>query len=215
MDAIEAGERFAMTLGEAMFTMRAIRRLKPDPIDDLDLRDILTAATRAPSGGNSQPWHFLVVQGPAQRQRFADLYREAWWAKRADEGIEGPEGIVRPTARSAMGLADEIGTAPVVVLVCANSRGPGPMASVIPAAQNLLLAARAIGIGGTITTLHAVVDERVHELFAIPDEVQVVYCVPLGYPKGGFGDLDRKPLPEVVSLDAWAATPGWAEDERA
>ena len=211
MDATEAAERFEMPLGEAIFTMRAIRRLKPDPIDDDDLRDILAAATRAPSGGNSQPWHFLVVQDPAQRQRFADLYREAWWAKRADEGIEGPEGIVRPTARAAMGLADEIGQAPVVVLVCANARGAGAMAGVLPATQNLLLAARALGIGGTITTLHAIVDERVHELFGIPEEVQVVYCVPLGYPKGDFGSLDRKPLAEVTSLDRWAEVPGWAE----
>ena len=212
MDATEAAERFEMPLGEAIFTMRAIRRLKPDPIADDDLRDILAAATRAPSGGNTQPWHFLVVQDPAQRQRFADLYREAWWAKRADEGIEGPEGIVRPTARAAMGLADEIGQAPVVVLVCANARGAGAMAGVIPATQNLLLAARALGIGGTITTLHAIVDERVHELFGIPEEVQVVYCVPLGYPKGDFGSLDRKPLAEVTSLDRWAEVPGWAED---
>ena len=212
MDATEAAERFEMPLGEAIFTMRAIRRLKPDPIDDDDLRDILAAATRAPSGGNSQPWHFLVVQDPAQRQRFADLYREAWWAKRADEGIEGPEGIVRPTARAAMGLADEIGQAPVVVLVCVKARGAGAMAGVIPATQNLLLAARALGIGGTITTLHAVVDERVHELFGIPDEVQVVYCVPLGYPKGDFGSLDRKPLAEVTSLDRWAEVPGWVEE---
>jgi nitroreductase len=200
-----------MPVGEAIFTMRAIRRVKPDPIDDDDLRDILTAATRAPSGGNSQPWHFLVVQDPAQRQRFADLYREAWWAKRADEGIEGPEGIVRPTAKSAMRLSDEIGEAPVVILVCAAAKGAGAMAGVIPATQNLLLAARALGIGGTITTLHAVVDERVHELFAIPEEIQIVYCIPLGYPRGDFGSLERKPLAEVTSIDRWAQTPEWAE----
>ena len=211
MDATEASERFEMPLGEAIFTMRAIRRVKPDPIDDDDLRDILTAATRAPSGGNSQPWHFLVVQDPAQRQRFADLYREAWWAKRADEGIEGPEGIVRPTAKSAMRLSDEIGQAPVVILVCAAAKGAGAMAGVIPATQNLLLAARALGIGGTITTLHAVVDERVHELFQIPEEIQIVYCIPLGYPRGEFGSLERKPLSEVTSIDRWAETPEWAE----
>ncbi len=210
MDTTEASERFEMPVGEAMFTMRAIRHVKPDPIDD-DLRDILEAATRAPSGGNSQPWHFLVVQDPAQRQRFADLYREAWWAKRADEGIEGPEGIVRPTAKSAMRLSDEIGQAPVVVLVCAAARGAGAMAGVIPATQNLLLAARALGIGGTITTLHAVVDERVHELFGIPEEIQIVYGIPLGYPKGEFGSLERRPLNEVTSIDRWGETPGWAE----
>ena len=108
-----------------------------------------------------------------------------------------------------MRLADEIGSAPAIVLVCATARGAGAAQSVIPAAQNLLLAARALGIGGTITTLHAVVDVRVRALFGIPDGAQVVYCVPLGYPRGRFGPLDRKPLAEVAALDAWDETPDW------
>ena len=77
------------------------------------------------------------------------------------------------------------------------------MGSVIPAAQNLLLAARALGIGGTITTLHPQVEERVHALFRIPETAQIVYCLPLGYPRGRFGPAQRKPLPEVCSWDLW------------
>ena len=203
--------RLSMPLGKAIFSQRAIRRLKPDPIPDRDIHDLLEAAIRAPSGANHQPWHFIAMTDPDIRAEFGGLYREAWWAKRADEGIEGPEGIVRPTAKSAMRLSDEIGQAPVVVLVCAAARGAGAMAGVIPATQNLLLAARALGIGGTITTLHAVVDERVHELFGIPEEIQIVYGIPLGYPKGEFGSLERRPLNEVTSIDRWGETPGWAE----
>ena len=208
---MDADERFPMPLGEAMFSMRAIRRLRPEPIAETDLRDILTAATQAPSGNNSQPWHFLVVQDPGQRARMGELYHEAWWAKRRDAGVQGPEDLPETDriARSAMRLAGEIGDAPVIVLVCALAEGASPMASVIPATQNLLLAARALGIGGTITTLHPIVNDRVHALFDIPETAQVVYCVPLGYPRGRFGPLRRKPVQEVTSLERWGAAPEW------
>ena len=199
---MNAAGRLSMSVGEAIFTQRAIRRLKPDPIPESDLRVVLEAAIRAPSGGNSQPWRFVVVRDGAVRSRFAPLYREAWWAKRRDAGIRGPEDVP-PEMRSAMRLADEIGAAPVIVLVCATAKGWGPMASVIPAAQNLLLAARALGIGGTITTMHPQVEERVQALFGIPDTAQVVYCLPLGYPRGNFGPARRKPLAEVCSYDGW------------
>ena len=200
-----------MSIGEAMFSSRAIRRLRPDPIPEQDLRDILLAATQAPSGGNSQPWHFLLIREEAQRQALGVLYREAWWAKRSDAGINAPEDIPETdrVARSAMRLADEIGSAPAIVLVCAVAQGFGAASSVIPAEQNLLLAARALGVGGLITTLHADVDERLHEQFAIPEVAQVVYCVPLGYPRGNFGPLNRKPVTDVVSLDRWGDGPDW------
>ena len=204
--------RLSMSLGEAIFSLRAIRRLKPDPIPDADLHDILAAAIRAPNGGNQQPWHFLVVKDATQRTRLGELYHEAWWAKRRDAGIHGPDDIPAQNhnLQSAMRLADAIGQAPVLVLICAMAKGPSAMGSVIPSVQNLLLAARSLGIGGTITTLHPQVEERVHELFGIPPTAQVVYCVPLGYPRGDFGPNRRKPLPEVCSYDHWGSTPPWA-----
>ena len=117
------------------------------------------------------------------------------------------------TRQSAKRLADQIDQAPVIVLLCATAKGTGPAASVIPSAQNLLLAARALGVGGTITTLHAQVDERVHaqvdervhQLLGIPDTAQVVYCLPLGYPRGAFGSVQRKSLSEVCSYDRWSS----------
>lgn len=205
-------ERFQMPLGEAMFSMRAIRRFRPDPISDANLRSVLEAATQAPSGGNSQPWHFIAVRDATIRSKLATLYREAWWAKRRDAGINGPDDIPATdrVSQSAMKLADEIGDAPVMVMVCAVMGGPGAMTSVIPATQNLLLAARTLGIGGTITTLHSDVDERVRDLLAIPVEAQIVYCVPLGYPRGRFGPLNRRGVSEVVSADRWGEMPPWA-----
>ncbi len=203
-------DRLTMPLGEAIFTLRAIRRQKPDPIPEEDLRAILEATIRAPNGGNEQPWRFLVVRDAALRGRLGELYREAWWAKRRDEGIMGPEDLPdTQVRRSAARFADEIGNSPVIVLVCATARGGGAANSIVPAAQNLLLAARSLGIGGTITTLHASVEERVHALFGIPDHAQVVYCMPLGYPRGRFGSTTRNPLGEVSALDHWDTLSGW------
>ena len=138
-------------LGEAMFTQRAILRFKPDPIPADVMEDIMQSAIRAPNGGNNQGWRFIVVQNEEMRRKLGDLYHEAWWAKRADAGIMGPQDIPPgpSSMRSAMRLANEIGDAPVMVLICATSKGAQAAGSVIPAAQNMLLAARAFGIGGT------------------------------------------------------------------
>lgn len=192
----------SMPLGEAIYSLRAIRRQKPDPIPDDDLRVILDAAIQAPNGGNLQPWHFLVVTDPDLRAQFAPLYREAWWAKRNDSGWYTPDDL--PDAyKLAMQLADEIGNSPVLIFVCALVKGAAAANSIIPSVQNLLLAARALGVGSTITTLHPTVEDRVHELFDIPDTAQVVYCLPMGYPKGNFGPVSRKPLAEVSSFNTW------------
>ena len=197
-------DRLTMSVGEAIFSQRAIRRVRPDPIPEEDLQHILEAAIHAPNGGNQQPWHFIVLRDPDTKAKFATLYEEAWWAKRKDEGINGPQDIPpgKGSQQSAMRLSKEIGQAPVIVLLCATRLGAGAAGSIIPAAQNLLLAARCLGIGG-ITTLHAVVDERARELFGVPDNSQIVYALPLGYPKGSFGPTSRKPLSDVVSYDRW------------
>ena len=126
-----------MTLGDAMYSMRAIRRFRPDPIEERDLRDLLDAARQAPSGGNRQGWRFLLVTGAEKRARLGELYQEAWWAKRKDEGISGPEDIPagKGVRQSAMRLSGEIGDTPALVLVCATARGRGAVESVIPASR--------------------------------------------------------------------------------
>lgn len=190
-----------MPLGQALYSLRAIRRLKPDPIPDEDLDAIIEAAIQAPNGGNLQLWHFVVVTDAAVRAEFAPLYKQAWWAKRRDEGYDAdtlPERYA-PARR----LADEIGDAPALVLFCATAKGSAAANSIIPAVQNMLLAGRALGIGGTITTLHPSVEDDVHELFGIPATAQVVYAIPLGYPKGNFGPVTRKPAAEVSSRNRW------------
>ncbi|RMF93813.1 MAG: hypothetical protein D6736_01150, partial [Nitrospinota bacterium] len=139
-----------------------------------------------------------------------ELYREAWWAKRREQGWTKPEDIPAENRvmQSAMRLAEEMGTVPLIILVC--SIAPHAENSVFPAVQNLLLAARALGIGSTITTLHPQVEERVHRLFQIPPEVEILACIPLGYPRGKFGPTVRKPTTETVFFNRWDTPPPWA-----
>ena len=204
-------QRLAMPIGEAMFTQRAIRRFRPDPIPMEDIRLILEAASKAPNGGNQQIARFLVVTDRVLIREFGALYREAWWAKRWDDHRwTGPADIPGEdrTHRSAMGLADDMKDVPCVVFALAEP--PGVANSVIPACQNLMLAARALGIGSVPTTLHAKVMERFRALFGIPEEMVFHFCIPLGYPRGSFGPNVRRPTSETTSLDRWGAPVPWA-----
>ena len=198
--------RLSMPLGEAMFTQRSIRRFRPDRIPLGDIRLILEAAVRAPNGGNQQVARFLVVSDPVMLREFGSLYREAWWAKRHDEGFTGPEDLPA-RFHPAAGLADAMAEVPCVVFALAVRNGPAD--SVIPAVQNLMLAARAIGIGSVPTTLHPSVMRRFHALFGIPDDVGFHFCVPLGYPQGHFGPNVRRPTSETTFLDRWGGPVPW------
>jgi len=157
-------DRLSMPLGEAIFTQRAIRRFRSDPVPMEDIRLLIEAAVKAPNGGNQQIARFLVVTDRDILRRFGLLYREAWWAKRRDEGFRDHADLptrFHPAAR----LADEIGEAPCILFALVVDDGPAD--SVIPAVQNLLLAARALGIGSVPTTLHPSVMDRFRALFGI------------------------------------------------
>ena len=198
-----------MPIGEAMFTQRAIRRLDPDrPISDDDLHTIIDAASKAPTGGNEQPVRMLVVKDRALIEAFGPLYHEAWWAKRADAYGWTPDQELPEDSpyRPAAGLAAEIGQAPAIVLVFSLG---APGFSVFPAVQNLLLAARALGIGSVLTTLHPVVMDRVGTLFGTPADARFHCCVPLGYPRGNFGTTQRMPTSATTYWDRWGETPPW------
>ena len=202
--------RLAMPIGEAIFTQRSIRRFKPDPVPLEDVRLLVEAASKAPNGGNRQIARFLVLTDRERIREFGQLYREAWWAKRWDDHRwTGPEDIPLEDRnhRSAMVLADEMKDVPCVVLALALP--PGPANSVIPAVQNLMLAGRALGIGSVPTTLHPSVMERFHAMFGIPEDVAFHFCIPLGYPRGGFGPTNRKPTSETTYLNHWGAPVPW------
>ena len=198
--------RLSMPLGDVIFSQRSIRRFKPDPIPVEDIHLMIEAAVKAPNGGNLQLARFLVVTDPALIRDFGALYHEAWWAKRRDEGVASVADLP-PRFAPAARLADEIVDAPCIVFALARHNGPAD--SVIPAVQNLMLAARALGIGSVPTTLHPTVMDRFYAMFGIPDDVGFHFCVPLGYPRGNFGPNVRKPTSETTFLDRWDAPVPW------
>lgn len=213
-----------MELLEAMTTTRAIRRYRDEPIPDDDLATMLFAATRAPSGSNRQPFRFVVLRdGPRAteaRRLLGDSFRELWAAKRAADRYDEGTGADRssPKARMAATMqhfVDHVDAAPVIVLAClVRHRAPDPTegASVYPACQNLLLAARDLGYGGVVTMWHKAVEPELHQLLGLPEAATIAACIPLGRPVGHHGPVRRRPLAELVYEDAWGEAPTWAVD---
>src|SRR3712207_3980452 len=165
--------RLSMPIGEAMFTQRSIRSFRPDPIPMEDIRLIVEAAVKAPNGGNQQPARFLVVSDRDKIREFGALYHEAWWAKRRDQGWTQLEDIPPEAGsyRRAAQLAEDIKDVPCIVFVLAAP--PGGDNSVLPAAQNLMLAARGLGIGSGPETLHPTGKKSLHEMVGGPGEGKV------------------------------------------
>jgi nitroreductase len=215
MDVDQARARLDMQIGEAMFSQRSIRRFRPDPIPMADIELILEAAAKAPNGGNRQPGRFLVLTDRNVIREFARLYHEAWWAKRRDEKQPWTSrDQIPPDQRGSVAaarLADEIQDTPCIIL--AFSTGKGQASSVIPGVQNLMLAARALGIGSLPTTLHPQVMQRVHELLGVPPEMDFHLCIPLGYPRGNFGPTQRRPTAETTYLNRWGTAVPWAAEK--
>ena len=213
-----------ISLLEGMATTRAIRRYTDDPIPEEDLATILWHATRAPSGSNRQPFRFVVLRdGPSAREAKALLghgFREMWQVKvahdRYDEGSGADASSPKARmARTMQHFVDHFEDTPVVVLPClVRYRDPHPSegASIYPACQNLLLAARALGYGGVMTTWHQTVEAELRELLGIPDGVAVAATIPLGKPAGHHGPVRRRPLGELIYDDRWDGPASWAAD---
>lgn len=210
-----AAERGALDVGllEGLATTRAIRRYTDEPVDDADLAAILWHAGRAPSGSNRQPFRFLVLRdGPNARRAKAllgDAFREGWAAKREADGY-------RPSrfADSMQRYVDRFESVPVVILVCLDRyRPPSPYegASVYPACQNLLLAARALGYGGALTMWHLGVEAELRELLTVPEHVALSACITLGVPQGRHGPLRRRPLGDITFDDGWGRHADWVD----
>ena len=207
-----------------MATTRAIRRIAPDPIPDDDLATIMWHATRAPSGTNRQPTRFLVLRdGPKAveaKRLLGTAFREGWAEKSASAGYDSGSAVDPSTPKGRQRAAmqhfvDEFEQIPVVVLACMVwYRDPSPYegASVYPACQNLLLAARALGYGGVMTGWHHFVEDELRELLSIPDGAGLHACIPLGKPLGSHGPVRRLPLSDVVFDDGWAEPAAWAVD---
>ena len=214
-----------VTLYEGIVTTRAIRRYRDEPVPDDVLRDILFAATRAPSGSNRQPFRFVVLtDGPTAREAkrlIGEGARRFWSAKREADGYDAGSGARQdsPKARMARTMqhyVDSFESVPVLVLPCyvpyREVMHQSDGASVYPACQNLLLAARALGYGGVLTGWHFAVANELRALLGIPENVELMATITLGKPQGRHGPVRRRPLPELVYGEQWGSAPAWAVD---
>ena len=208
---------------ETLNSLRAAWRFKPDPVPDDAIRKILHAATRAASGGNMQPWRFLVVRDRELRRQIGALYLRAWNVYRpATERLLG--GVLPPQAQSmlagAEALAQNFHAVPVHIIVGVQLPPPGfalrdehgnvmeagnAYSSIYPAVQNLMLAASALGLGTRLITLHRIYERELKELLGIPEHVETAALIPLGYPDGTFKRRPRQPLDAVAYSDRWGS----------
>ncbi len=200
-----------MPMREAMQTQRAIRRLKPDPVDDEVLQRCIEMALKAPTGGNAQNWEWIIVRDPAVRARLARLNRQAWrvyggLGRIVRRGDERAQKIIR----AVQWQADHFEDIPVVVVACLRGpRLPFPIGrtsfygSIYPAVQNFLLACRAEGLGAALTTLPLWSATLARRALGLPLSVQPCAVIPVGWPRGRYGPTTRKPVATVVHYDRW------------
>ena len=206
-----------MTEGTELFhimhTTRAMRRLKPDPVPDELVQKILQAGQWAANGGANQRWRFLVIKDPGIKEQV-----QKWYQKAFDEvvgpryrGSEPPPGSSPSRYRrqhdAVEYLTEHYHEAPVWIVACQDDGEETPTrsagASIYPAVQNILLAARALGLGSTLTSRHLRHEKEVEEIMGLPPGVHSYAILPIGYPMGNFGPVRRGSLSDVVYLDKW------------
>ncbi len=209
---------------EGLCSTRAIRRYTDEPIPAQVLRDIMFVASRAPSGSNRQPFRFMVLTDSDKAQQAKQLIAESaakiWDFKRSNEKYDEGSGTRPDSPKSRMAATmqayvDNFAEVPCLILPClVRYRDPNPMegASLYPAVQNLLLAARGLGYGGVITGFHGFVEEELKQLLNIPEQVFIGATVTLGKPQGKHGPVRRRPLQELVFQDEWDNGADWAID---
>ena len=201
----------AADLFEIMRTTRSMRRLKPDPVPDALIRQVLEAGVSAPSGGNMQRWRFLVIKDPQVKKTVGAFYTRAWneiVGPRYRQGEPAP-GTSRERFLRMLGAAEHLAAhiheAPVWIVPCMEGATPTRTAgsSIYPAVQNMLLAARALGLGATLTTLYLNFEKEAEAALGLPPDVHSYALLPIGYPMGRFGPVRRVPLADVVYEDRW------------
>ncbi len=210
------GDPFAMPLVEAMTTQRAIRRLRTDPVDDALVLRLIELALKAPTGSNAQGWQFVVVRDRAVKERLGTLNRRAWtlyggigrWLSRSDPKMLRLLDAVQ-------WQADHFAEIPVVVVACLQGFIPpfpriataSLYGSIFPSVQNLLLAARAAGLGAALITLPLWSTFLARRALGLPWTVSPCAVIPLGWPRGRYGPTTRKPVGDVVHVDRWGNQP--------
>jgi nitroreductase len=209
-----------MPLLDAMMTQRAVRRVYPDPVDDAVVLKCIELALRAPTGANGQNWEFIVVKDRRVMNKLARRYREGWKYSYGGllKGAGDHDESIAKVIRAAQWQVDHFTEIPVLVVACLRlsvreGRVPfslmphaavsGFWGSIYPSVQNLLLAARAMGLGASLITLPLWRPGRARKILGLPRSVTPCCVVALGWPRGHYGPTTRKPVEQVVHLDAY------------
>ena len=198
-----------MDVFEAMATGRAIRRFTKEPVSDELLERLIWAATRAPSPGNSQGWDFIVVTDSAIKAQLGKVIGERMQAFRqaATPTDDARELRMR---EDAIHMATHLHEIPAIIFVCGAPAYPpqAPQMSFVwsalyPATQNLLIAARSLGLGTTLTTFQMVAEAEIRTALGVPANVQIAAMIPVGWPAAAFTPVRRKPVSEVLHRNRW------------
>jgi len=202
-----------MRLEEAMETQRAIRRLKTDPVDDAIVLRLIELALKAPTGSNAQNWEFIVVKDPAVKAKLAGANRMLWnaFGERYGRMLVAKDPANKRVIDSVRWQAEHLAEAPVIIVACLRQVIPlwPPIAaasaygSIFPSVQNLLLAARAAGLGAALITLPIWSRFLARRTLGLPWSIAPCAVIPLGWPLGKYGPTRRRPVGEVVSLDRY------------
>jgi nitroreductase len=205
-----------MPLEEAMRTQRALRRLRPDPVEDALLLRLLELALKAPTSRNAQNWEFVLVKDRAVKARLARLYRIAWGLYgRIGRCLSATDPKLQRQLEAVQWQVDHFEAIPVLVVACLRGLRPwwpslavtSYYGSIYPSVQNLLLAARAAGLGGALITLPLWSIWLVRRALGLPWRVMPCAVVPLGWPMGRYGPTTRRPVGDVVHLDRYGHQP--------
>lgn len=213
-----------MDIREALYTTRAMRRVRPDPIpEDIQAR-ILDAAIRAPTGGNGQAWRFLLVDAPEVRATIGEFYSECidtLWstfykdrlqAVSADPESDRSKQMLR-MKKSVDWAQDNFATYPLMLF--AFDRADSSGSSIFPAVWNAMLQARADGVGSSLTSILSMKADEVHALLSVPDDKgwRMACCIPMGFPTGRWGVAQRRPVHEVSYRNSWGQPIGFEVPE--
>ena len=204
-----------MTLFDVMYNCRAMRRLDTREVPEADLLKLVDTANQAASGGNQQKGRWLIVRDPAQKKAIADLNHEVshdFVQARIDRGETLPHHDQQSRARmldSVLYLAEHMHTYPALIVACLEfDERPENIASmsgsIWPGIQNLLLAARAMGLGALPTTYAINRREAFEAILELPETMAAYALIPVGYPLGNFGPVTRRPVEEIVRFDRWS-----------
>ena len=202
------------SLFDAIYTQRAIRKFRDEPVPQDLLWRVIEAATKAPSGTNTQPWKFLVIQDEARREAIAEMVRAQAEKNPGardyfSRGAQSEERSERLMLTGALSLLENVAQAPVLVIPCLDRDG-APIgdsyrsgSSIYGAVQNLQLAARGLGLGTVLTSFEAAIEPELRAYLGIPDTAAPVALIPLGFPDANFGPTRRKPVDDVTFWEGW------------